>query len=111
MDIIEKLAKMKGPSDSVWKSWSLEEKRKLLEIYLTISKKEEHIFQLIYRYHGEDSWEDIFRDYDTRYLEDKVSGVEIAVKNINKNYKEDEDGNEKYHEEDIEDDYESDTEH
>jgi len=65
-----------------WDDWTLEEKKKLLEIYYIISKKESSIFDLIYSYHGCDSWEDIFRDYDTTYLEDKTKGVEISIKEI-----------------------------
>jgi len=47
-----------------------------------ISKKETYIFDLIYNYHGCNSWEDIFRDYDSKYLEDKTTGVEIAINEI-----------------------------
>ena len=68
-------------------NWSLEEKKKLLDIYLIISKKESHIFNLIYNYHGCDSWEDIFRDYDSEYLEDKKRGVEIAIIEIDEKIK------------------------
>ena len=39
--------------------------------------------KLIYKYHGCDSWEDIFRDYNITYLEDKSVGVEIAIREIN----------------------------
>jgi hypothetical protein len=53
-----------------------------LNIYLIISKKETHIFKLIYSYHGCDSWEDIFRDCDIKILEDKAVGVEIAIEGI-----------------------------
>jgi hypothetical protein len=63
-------------------NWSLEEQKQLLDIYLIICKKETHIFELIYQYHECDSWEDIFRDYDKNYLEDKASGVEIAINEI-----------------------------
>ena len=80
-NIIDKLSKTED--DNSLNNWSLEEKKKLLDIYLIISKKETHIFELIYYYHGCDSWEDIFRDYDTRYLEDKKTGVEIAINEIN----------------------------
>ena len=76
-DIIDKLSKAED-----LKNWSLEDKKKLLELYLIISEKETHIFDLIYYYHGCDSWEDIFRDYDPRYLEDKKIGVEIAIKEL-----------------------------
>jgi hypothetical protein len=53
-----------------------------LYLYYIISKKESHIFDLIYCYHGCDSWEDIFRDYDTNYLKDKKNGVKIAIEEI-----------------------------
>ncbi len=69
--------------EKTFKNWSLEDKKELLEIYLIISKKEKHIFDLIYKYHGCDSWEDIFRDYDMTYLKDKTTGVEIAIDTIN----------------------------
>jgi hypothetical protein len=78
--IIEKLQKVKD--NRMWDDWSLEEIKSLLDLYLIISKKEHHIFDLIYKYHGCDSWEDIFRDYDKVYLKDKVIGVEIAIKEI-----------------------------
>ena len=77
-NIIDKLSK----TDDL-NNWSLEEMKKLLDIYLIISKKEAHIFDLIYYYHGCDTWEDIFRDYDPQYLEDKKTGVEKAIKEIN----------------------------
>lgn len=64
---------------NVWKDWSQEEKRKLLEMYWIISQQETHIFRLIYDNNGSDSWEDIFRDYDSQYLEDKVDGVKEAI--------------------------------
>ena len=65
-------------------NWSLEEQKQLLDIYLIICKKETHIFELIYQYHECDSWEDIFRDYDIKILEDKTVGVEIAIEEITK---------------------------
>jgi hypothetical protein len=81
--IIEKINQIED-SDTPDKfvDWSLIEKKKLLEIYFIICKKENHIFDLIYKYHGCDSWEDIFRDYDKRYLQDKAQGVKIAIKEI-----------------------------
>jgi hypothetical protein len=79
--IIEKLNKITGEKYK-WDDWSLEEIKTLLDLYLIISKKEQHIFDLIYKYHGCDSWEDIFRDYDKGYLRDKAIGVEIAIKEI-----------------------------
>ena len=79
-NIIDKLNKIED--DNSLNNWTLEEKKKLLDIYFIISKKESHIFHLIYNYHGCDSWEDIFRDYNTQYLEDKTNGVEIAINEI-----------------------------
>ena len=79
-NIIDKLTKIEHKN--CWENWTLEEKKKILDIYFIISKKETHIFDLIYNYHGSDSWEDIFRDYDSKYLEDKTTGVEIAINEI-----------------------------
>ena len=73
-----------------WTNWSLEEKKQLLELYLLISKKEPQIFDLIYKSHSSDSWEDIFRDYDTNYLDDKEAGVKIAIKELNRRMRESE---------------------
>jgi hypothetical protein len=79
--LLEKLNQIKDIK-KCFDTWSLEEQKQLLDIYFIISKKETHIFKLIYKYHGCDSWEDIFRDYDLKYLEDKVVGVEIAIQGI-----------------------------
>jgi hypothetical protein len=79
--LIEKLDKITD-NKNPFNSWSLDEIKQLLDIYFTLSKKETHIFKLIYSYHGCDSWEDIFRDYNIRYLEDKAAGVEIAIEGI-----------------------------
>jgi hypothetical protein len=79
-NIIDKLTKI--VYNNSWENWTLEEKKKILDIYFIISKKETYIFDLIYNYHGCDSWEDIFRDYDSKYLEDKTTGVEIAINEI-----------------------------
>ena len=79
-NIIDKLTKIEDNNSC--DNWTLEEKKKLLDIYFIISKKEAHIFNLIYNYHGCDSWEDIFRDYKSKYLEDKTIGVEIAIDEI-----------------------------
>jgi hypothetical protein len=78
--LIEKLNQIKDKTG--FYNWSLEEQKQLLDIYLIISKKENHIFKLIYSYHECDSWEDIFRDYDKKNLEDKAAGVEIAIEGI-----------------------------
>ena len=79
-NIIDKLTKIEDNNSC--ENWTLEEQKQLLDIYFIISKKETHIFDLIYKYHGCDSWEDIFRDYDSTYLEDKTTGVEIAINEI-----------------------------
>jgi hypothetical protein len=79
--LIEKLNQLTD-NKKAFDNWSLEEKKKLLNIYFIISKKETHIFDLIYRYHLCDSWEDIFRDYNIKYLEEKADGVEIAIERI-----------------------------
>ena len=78
--IIQNLEKIKDYDH--WESWSLEDKKELLELYYIISKKEKFIFGLIYNFHGCDSWEDIFRDYDSTYLKDKATGVKISIKEI-----------------------------
>ena len=80
-NLIEKLDKIKD-NKNTFDSWSLDEIKQLLDLYLIISKKETHIFKLIYNYHGCDSWEDIFRGYNIKYLEDKADGVEIAIKEV-----------------------------
>ncbi len=87
-NILNKLNQIKDEdSKTTWNNWSLEEIKKLLEIYYIISKKESHIFNLIYQYHGCDSWEDIFRDYDEQNLEDKSTGIKIALDEINEQIK------------------------
>lgn len=80
-NLIEKLDYIKD-SKNAFNNWSLHEIKQLLDIYFIISKNETHIFKLIYNYHGCDSWEDIFRDYDSTYLEDKKIGVKIAIDEI-----------------------------
>ena len=81
--ILEKLKEMKDyEKRKGFNNWNLEEQKQLLEIYYIISKKESHILNLIYSYHGCDSYEDIFRDYKKKYLEDKAEGVEIAIEEI-----------------------------
>lgn len=75
--IIKKLEQVKHKSD--WKQWTLDETKQLLELYYTISKQEPHLFYLVYKYHGCDSWEDIFRDYNSQYLKDKTDGVKVAL--------------------------------
>ena len=77
--IIDKLQQLDDGSINAWDNWSIEEQKKLLEIYFIISKKENQIFTMIYNHHGCDSFEDIFRDYDENYLAIKAQGVEVAI--------------------------------
>jgi hypothetical protein len=79
--IIEKLDKLEY-GKKAWNNWSKEEIKLLLNMYWVISKKEASIFELIYQYHGCDSWEDIFRDYNEVYLDDKAVGVKEALDNL-----------------------------
>jgi hypothetical protein len=81
-NIIEKLKEINNIK-SILDNWSLEDIKKLLDIYFIISKKEEHIFDLIYIYHKCDRWEEFFCDYEMQYLKDKVNGVEVAITEIN----------------------------
>ena len=86
-NVINKLDKLTDKlTDKInpFNSWSSDEIKQLLNIYFIISKKETHIFELIYSYHDCDSWEDIFRDYNIEYLEDKSNGVKIAIEKIEK---------------------------
>lgn len=75
--LIKKLNKIENGDDLF--RWSLEDQKRLMEMYLAISQKEYYIFDLIYQLHGSDSYEDIFRDYSYRYLEDKAAGVKEAL--------------------------------
>ena len=86
--IIEKLRELpnnpkryeyQSDKPNTWVNWSWDEKKELLELYLLISQKESHIFDLIYGFHGCDSWEDMFRDYDTFLLTEKAEGVKVAL--------------------------------
>ncbi len=82
-NVIDKLDKITDKINP-FNNWSLDEIKQLLNIYFIISKKETRIFELIYSYHDCDSWEDIFRDYNIEYLEDKSVGVKIAIEKIEK---------------------------
>ena len=75
--VVDKLKNLRESDE--WKNWTTEEKKKLLDLYLIISKKEGQIFDLIYRCHRCDSWEDIFRDYSMDYLQEKENGVREAL--------------------------------
>ena len=81
-DVIEKLKRIDANDRRAFDNWSLEEIRKLLNIYYIFSTKEHCILDLIYTYHECDSFEEIFRDYDIINLQDKSVGIEIAIDNI-----------------------------
>lgn len=80
-NIMEKLSKLQS-NNSSWSDWDLQEIKKLLEIYFVICKNEAAIFDLIYGYHGCDSWEDIFRDFNSDHFDDKASGVQVAIEQV-----------------------------
>jgi len=82
LEKIKNIQRSSNSGDGDWSDWTLEEKIKVLEVYLILCKKEKYIFELIYSNHGCDSWEDIFRDYDPTYLKDKMDGVKIAIENL-----------------------------
>lgn len=84
-NIIDKLRKKDANPN--WGDWSSTEIKQLLDIYLVISKKEAQLFDLIYSFHGCDSWEEIFRDYDMDYLEYKTSGIEVALDELSQQIK------------------------
>jgi len=63
-------------------TWPKEKQLELLKMYHIFSKNEGKIFALIYDNHEDDAWEDMFRDYDQEYIEDKAIGVEIALNNL-----------------------------
>lgn len=88
--ILEKLKNINENEKNIWKGWTLQEKKQLLEIYYIFSKKERHIYDLIYSFHGCDSWEDIFRDYSRSLLRDKAEGVESAIEAIKRELESDE---------------------
>ena len=82
-NIIEKLSQIEDIESTPFTSWTMEEIKQLLELYLLISKKESKLFQLIYNFNGTDCYEDIFRDYDKQYLKDKIDGVKDAIDMMN----------------------------
>ena len=82
-NIIEKLSQIEDIESTPFRIWTMEERKQLLELYLLISKKESKIFQSIYNFNGSDCYEDIFRDYDIQYLEDKIDGVQDAIDMMN----------------------------
>lgn len=89
-DVIIKLLHLDNNlTKNTWNDWTPEEKKNLLQIYLIFCKNENHIFNLVYNNCDCNSYNNIsiFRDYNTRFLEDKAEGIEIAIENIEKNEK------------------------
>jgi hypothetical protein len=81
--ILEKLENLKETKEFFLK-WSSEEKIKMLKMYHIFCKKEAEIFNLIYGYHENNLWEDIFKDYNPNLIQDKTEGVKIAIENLEK---------------------------
>ena len=75
-----------GNEDIIWRSWTMEEKKMLLELYSLVSRRENHIMSLIHRYRRSDKWEHIFRDYDRNYIHDKSDGVRDTIEYMNEKY-------------------------
>ena len=67
-----------------WNEWSLEEQKHMLQMYLLIVKNEPNLMDLVYGNHECDSYEDIFRDYDTFELREKSRGIQISIDVMNK---------------------------
>lgn len=75
---------LQDKNDSFWCNFTNTEIINLLQMYLIFVKREANIYDLIYSSHGCDSWEDIFRDYDTRLLKDKAFGIQITIDELRK---------------------------
>ena len=68
--IIEKLANLEK-SENPFESWTMEDKKKLIELYLLISNNESKIFNFIFQFKNCDC----FGNQYLQYLEDKSEGV------------------------------------
>ena len=60
---------------------SVEEKITLLRKEIQKIRYEIEISELIYDYHGEDTYEDLFRD-NIPLLNEKINGILLAIKNL-----------------------------
>lgn len=80
----DQIVKKLSEKDIEFKKWSKNERQVLLELYHIICSNEPAILDFVYSYHGCDSWEDIFRDYDKCLLSDKKDGVQVALDNFEK---------------------------
>jgi len=61
---------------------TIDEKKEILKLYYIMMKHEALLCDLVYSFHGCDSWEDIFRDYNEYDIEAKSEGILIAIQNI-----------------------------
>ncbi len=84
--IIEKLNLIKN-DENIYDNWNLNDIQMLLEIYYVICKKEHKLFDLVYNYHGDDFYEDIFRDYEINSINAKAEGVKEALEVVNDEFK------------------------
>ena len=87
-NILDKLDKMiiNDNDNDTWKDWSLEQIKKILEIYYIISAKEDLILDLIHKFYCCDSSEDIFCIYNKNDICNKelwVSTIFSEVKHKN----------------------------
>jgi hypothetical protein len=63
-------------------------KEKIKELLINEIKKIEHeiaISELVYSLHGEDTFEDLFRD-NIPLLEEKIKGIKFALKTLEEDY-------------------------
>lgn len=80
--MFDQIVKKLSEKDTDFKKWSKSERKALLDLYRIISSNEPAILDFVYSYHGCDSWEDIFRDYNESLLSDKEEGVKVALSNF-----------------------------
>jgi len=65
-------------------SYKLLQKEKIIELLTNEIKKIEHeiaISELVYSLHGEDTFEDLFRD-NIPLLHEKIEGIKLAIHNL-----------------------------
>lgn len=62
-------------------SLPIKEQIKLLELEIGKIKHDIAISNLVYSNHGEDTYEDLFRD-NISMLEHKINGIRMAIKNL-----------------------------
>lgn len=65
---------------------TIAEKKEILKLYYIMIKNETLLCDLVYSFHGCDSWEDIFRDYNEYEIESKADGILIAIRNMEEIY-------------------------